>query len=49
VEKYCREGEVKNDNITWHIRFSCWINKTTNKNKPTHTEYVTLINFPLQL
>jgi len=26
------------------MRFACWINKATN----THSEYVILINFPLQ-
>ena len=30
--------------VLWHMQFACWINKAT----ATHTEYVTLNDFPLQ-
>ena len=30
--------------MTWHMRFACWIPKTTHK----HSEYVLLIDFPVQ-
>ena len=44
MEKYCRAGEVTNDNITQRIRISCWTPKAT----ITYSEYVILIAFPLQ-
>jgi len=43
VEKYCRAGHRPQMTI-WRMRISCWIPKSTN----THSEYVTLIAFPLQ-
>jgi len=41
VEKYCRAGQVTDDNIVWRTRITCW------KSKATHTdsEYVILIAF----
>ena len=44
TEKYCRAGQVTEDNIIWHMGFTCWIPKATD----THSEYVILIAFPLQ-
>jgi hypothetical protein len=45
VEKYGRARQATDDNIIRRMRFTCWIGKTTN----THSEYVILIAFPLQL
>jgi len=39
VEEYCRAGQA-----IWHMRIACWIPKGTN----THSEYVTIIVFPVQ-
>jgi len=36
VEKLCRAGKATDDNITWLMRFTCWIIKATN----TNSEYV---------
>ena len=44
MEKYCRAGQTKDDNIIWRMRIAYWIPKATN----THSEYVTLLAFPLQ-
>ena len=44
LESYCRAGQDADDNITWRMRIACWIPKATN----THSEYVLLIDFPLQ-
>jgi hypothetical protein len=44
VEKYGRAGQATDDNITWRMRFACWINKSTD----TRSEYVILIAFPRQ-
>ena len=30
VEKYCRVGQVTDDNIFRRMRFACWITKATN-------------------
>jgi len=43
-KKYCTAGQAIYDNIIWRIRLARWIRKATN----THTEYVILIDFPLQ-
>ena len=42
VGKHGRARKATDDNITWRIRFECWINNTTD----THSECVTLIAFP---
>ena len=44
VGKYCRTGQDTDNNKIWRMRNALWITKATN----THTEYVTLIVFPLQ-
>ena len=44
VEKYCTAGQTTNECTIWSIFFACRITKATN----THSEYVTLINVPLQ-
>jgi hypothetical protein len=44
VGKYCRAGQDTDGNITRRMRIACWIPKPTD----THSEYVTLITFPLQ-
>ena len=43
VEKYCREGQAIDDNMTLA---HCILD--TDSYKPTHSEYVILIDFPLQ-
>jgi hypothetical protein len=43
VEKYCRAGQAPQMTI-WRMRIVCWITKA----KGTHSEYETLIAFPLQ-
>ena len=42
MEKVCRAGQATDDNIAQRI--ASWIPKATN----THSQYVTLIAFPLQ-
>jgi len=44
VEKYCAARQSTDDNTIQHIQIASWITKATN----THSEYVTLIAFPLQ-
>jgi hypothetical protein len=44
VGKYCIAGQAADDNIIRHMRIACWVPKATN----THSEYVTLIAFPMQ-
>jgi hypothetical protein len=44
VVKYCTAWQATDDNIIWHMRIACWINKATN----THTDCVILNVFPLQ-
>ena len=44
MEKYGTAGHYTDGNITWPMRFACWITKTPD----THSEYVILIPFPLQ-
>jgi hypothetical protein len=44
VGKFCRPGEATDDNITWRMRFACWVTKATD----THSEYVILIAFSRQ-
>ena len=44
VGKYCRAIQTTDENVTWRMRFPCWILKATDK----HSEYVTFIVFPLQ-
>ena len=44
MEKYCRAGQVTDDNIIWHICIACWITKATN----AHSEYVILFASSLQ-
>jgi hypothetical protein len=44
VEKYGGDRETICKNIIPRMRFACWINKTTD----THSEYLTLIDFPRQ-
>jgi len=41
--KLCTAGQATNDNIMWHIRFACWIVKTTD----SHAEHVVFISSPL--
>jgi len=43
-EKYCRDRQATNDNITWHICVACCLPKATD----THSEYVIFAAFPLQ-
>ena len=42
VEKCCRTGQATDDNKD--MRIACWITEATN----THSEYIILIDFPLQ-
>jgi hypothetical protein len=42
---YGGAGEVTDDNIVLRMRIPCWIPQATN----THSQYVTLTAFPLQL
>jgi hypothetical protein len=44
VEKYGRDRQAADDNITRRMHFACWITKATAK----HSECVILIAFPLQ-
>ena len=44
VEEYVTAGEATEDNVILRVRFACSISKAKN----THSEYVTLIAFPLQ-
>jgi len=44
VEKYFTTGQATDKNIIRRMRFAYWIPKATN----THSDYVILINFPLQ-
>jgi hypothetical protein len=44
VEQYGRSGRVTDDNITWLMRFACWIPRATD----THLKYVIVIAIPLQ-
>jgi hypothetical protein len=44
-KKYCKTGQVTDENIIRPMCIAFWITKTTN----THSEYVILIAFPLQL
>jgi len=44
VGKCCKIGDVSDDDIIWHMHFTCWTAKATN----THSEYATPIVFPLQ-
>jgi hypothetical protein len=44
VEKYGTAGHATDDNIIWRMRIACWIPKAKHK----HSEYVTIIAFPLQ-
>ena len=44
VDKYCRSRLATDDNKIRRMRIACWIPKATN----THSEYVTIIVFPLQ-
>jgi hypothetical protein len=43
-ENYGRVGQDTDGNVIWRMRFACWINKAAN----THSEYLILIDFPLQ-
>jgi hypothetical protein len=45
VEIYGRARQATDDNIIRRIRFACWITKATD----THSEYVIIIAFPLQI
>ena len=40
----CIVGRGRPKMAIWHMRIACWITKATN----THSQYVTLIAFPLQ-
>jgi hypothetical protein len=44
VQKYGTARQATYGNITWRMRFACWITKATD----THSEYVILIAFPRQ-
>jgi len=44
VEKYCRAGQVTDDNIIRRMHIACWIPKATN----IHPYYVTLTAYLLQ-
>jgi hypothetical protein len=37
------------DNITWRVRFSCWMNKSAYTHTNTHSVYVVLIAFARQV
>jgi len=43
VEKYGRDGQATDDNITQRMRFARWIPKATN----THSEYVIVYCFSI--
>jgi len=43
-KKCCTDGQTSDDNIKWRMRIVCCIPKARN----THSEYVTLMAFPLQ-
>ena len=43
MEKQCRVGQAKDDNIIQRMRIACCIPKATN----THLDYVIFIFFPL--
>jgi hypothetical protein len=38
VEKYCRAGQARDDDIIWRMRIKCWVPKATN----THSDCVML-------
>ena len=44
MEKYGIAGQATNDNIIQHMHIACWTTKVAD----THSEYVILIDFPLQ-
>ena len=44
MEKYGRDGQATNDNITRRMHTACWIPKV----KSTYSEYVIIIACPLQ-
>ena len=44
MEKYCRAGQVTDDDIIRRMRFACWITEAAD----TYSEYVTIIAVPLQ-
>jgi hypothetical protein len=44
VEKHGGDRQATDDNITRRMGIAAWIPKATN----THSEYVTLVAFPLQ-
>jgi len=44
VEIYCTAGQATDDKTIWRMRTACRIPKSIN----THSEYVILIDFPLQ-
>jgi hypothetical protein len=44
VEKYCRDGQATDDNITWPMRMACWVTNAAD----THSEYELLISVPWQ-
>ena len=43
-KKYGTTRQATDINIIWRLRIACWITKATQ----VHSEYVTLIAFPLQ-
>jgi len=44
LKKYGRDTQAAGDFILWRMRFARWITKATDP----HSEYVILIDFPLQ-
>jgi len=44
VEKHGTARQATDDNIIWRIQIASWTTKATN----THSEYVTLIAFPIK-
>jgi hypothetical protein len=44
-DKCSNVREAAGENITWHMRFACWVTKAKNHE---HTEYATLIAFQTQ-
>jgi hypothetical protein len=44
VEEYGRIRQAMDDNIIWHMHFTCWITKAAG----THSEYVIVVGFPQQ-
>jgi hypothetical protein len=44
VERYGKARQATDENVIRRMRFACWITEATS----THSEYVTLIAFPLQ-